>query len=112
MNKCSFCDKKYSNDAVTQILVKGMDFCTAEPDDVEISNKHVCASCLAASVNYPNEAKYGLCGLDTEQSYALHASDLIFYMDQFYCREHISEMIMDEEEVDGWGSLADYYNKD
>lgn len=37
MNKCSFCDKKYSNDAMmTSILVKGMDFCTIDANSPKI----------------------------------------------------------------------------
>lgn len=109
MSVCEICEKEFLQ--ITPIVDKGTNYCQVELEE-DFSGKVICSSCLIDATDEPNEALYGQCGLDSEKTYALHVSDLTFYHDNFYCKEHIGEVRLTDDERDGWESYVDYLNKD
>ena len=112
MAKCFVCRCEYSEDKLIRVLEKGTDCCTDTPDEGELSNKYVCKSCLKEVNDEPNVANFAFCGLDNEKVYALHISDLKYYETSFYCKEHIQEFDMYDEEQEGCESYVEYLKKD
>lgn len=102
MKKCKVCEKKFSETGMFPLVKKGVS-CYSDSDD--LSQKFICKRCLAISDDY---GKCSLCFEDV----VYHMKDLRWSDGSQYCKEHISEVQMDEEELEDWEDYIDYINKD
>lgn len=93
---------------MSAILIEDTDCCTSEPEEEDLSGDYLCHICKKHSITNPSDTGFGFCRFDPEKQYALHVSD----MENFCCREHYPETIMDEEEYSGWNDLIENINKE
>lgn len=96
--KCVKCKKLSEN--VVPIYLKG----TVCGNENDYSGDVICEKCIHNSEEYDF-----CCFCDEEGVYLMN--DLVSDGFNVYCKEHISETYLEEEEEDGWGTYIENINK-
>ncbi|TSI04648.1 hypothetical protein [Lysinibacillus sp. BW-2-10] len=95
--KCVECEKEVTN--YIPLYKRG----TICGDEEDYSKRVICNHCLKISEDY---AYCCCCGNDGAYS----IKDLLTDEYNWYCKEHISESILETEEEDNWLNYLDYIN--